>query len=231
MFSPLPHHCHPMAACSTLCRRHHLGGRRLFEPLARPQPFAPGSPNQGTRCDRIYNTPPSPFMTPPGCTMVSLIASMPTFCMMGPPIIFPHFSSPRLACFPCRPSPDLPNQGSSTPPWSSTQSVLLPLQKPVCLPAVCPHVYFLQLQLAVCPPLRLKKEKRQDLTHQNSSQFLTRANLMFLHHHNTTTKLDIATLTPQTKQLPNNNNNSISALPPTPPNRAAIAFAAQLTQP
>jgi hypothetical protein len=54
---------------------------------------------------------------------------------------------------------------------------------------------------------------------------------MFLHHHNTTTKLNIATLTPQTKQLPNNNNNSISAPLPTPLNRAAIAFLVQLMQP
>jgi hypothetical protein len=54
---------------------------------------------------------------------------------------------------------------------------------------------------------------------------------MFLHHHNTTTKLNSATLTPRTKQQINSNNNPLSIPPPTPPNCAAIAPPTHLTIP
>ncbi len=54
---------------------------------------------------------------------------------------------------------------------------------------------------------------------------------MFLHHQDTTTKLNCATLTPRTNQQINSNNNPLSVLPPTPPNCVAIAPASHLTIP
>ncbi len=54
---------------------------------------------------------------------------------------------------------------------------------------------------------------------------------MFLHHLDTTTKLNCATLTPRTNQQINSNNNPLSISPPTPPNCAAIAPALHPTIP
>jgi hypothetical protein len=135
-------------------------------------PFAPVCPRFAktglTPRQDDRNTSPS-YSTPPAAHKVLGDSVRVTFLLGKFPKHYFAFLLAQLVPFSSSPLPRFAEPGRQHTTMVFNMVCPPPPSKPVRLPAACPLAYSLQLHFAVCPPSCLKKEKRQDLFHQNSS--------------------------------------------------------------